>query len=297
MGTRPARNARAGRDVHGSVDMLADPALRGGGSPHEVLPPISNAQPLPNPPAVRAGPGRGGVRRGRRRRLQPSGRPGRRRAPSRRSRGHALACRARLHPGEHRLHRRARREQGAVRRAPHRRRRAAIDRAPGAGLSRRRPPRRLGAPGDLAGGGGTDAGGALLGGAGGDGPSPPAGTARRADAQPQLGAGRPVAGLREQHARRVSRHLPAGPGDGAGASAHPEPGRGTSGPVVSPRGDWVVFGSSRDSVSELYRMRPDGSRQERITRTPRDEWGSALVVGRWPPRLPERPRTGATGCT
>ncbi|MBD0321460.1 MAG: PD40 domain-containing protein [Gemmatimonadetes bacterium] len=44
-------------------------------------------------------------------------------------------------------------------------------------------------------------------------------------------------------------------------------------PVVSPRGDWVVFGSSRDSVSELYRMRPDGSGQERITRTPRDEWG------------------------
>ena len=44
-------------------------------------------------------------------------------------------------------------------------------------------------------------------------------------------------------------------------------------PVVSPRGDWVVFGSSRDSVSELYRMRPDGSAQERITRTPRDEWG------------------------
>lgn len=45
-------------------------------------------------------------------------------------------------------------------------------------------------------------------------------------------------------------------------------------PVVSPRGDWVVFGSSRDSVSELYRMRPDGSAQERITRTPRDEWGA-----------------------
>ncbi|HEV2735756.1 MAG TPA: hypothetical protein VGV85_13000 [Longimicrobiaceae bacterium] len=45
-------------------------------------------------------------------------------------------------------------------------------------------------------------------------------------------------------------------------------------PVVSPRGDWVVFGSSRDSVSELYRMRPDGSDQERITRTPRDEWGA-----------------------
>ncbi|HEX8358826.1 MAG TPA: hypothetical protein VF613_01810, partial [Longimicrobium sp.] len=44
-------------------------------------------------------------------------------------------------------------------------------------------------------------------------------------------------------------------------------------PVVSPRGDWVVFGSSRDSVSELYRMRPDGSAQERITHTPRDEWG------------------------
>ncbi|HEX8429813.1 MAG TPA: hypothetical protein VF625_00955 [Longimicrobium sp.] len=44
-------------------------------------------------------------------------------------------------------------------------------------------------------------------------------------------------------------------------------------PVVSPRGDWVVFGSSRDSVSELYRMRPDGTGQERITRTPRDEWG------------------------
>lgn len=44
-------------------------------------------------------------------------------------------------------------------------------------------------------------------------------------------------------------------------------------PVVSPRGDWVVFGSSRDSVSELYRMRPDGSGQERITRTQRDEWG------------------------
>lgn len=45
-------------------------------------------------------------------------------------------------------------------------------------------------------------------------------------------------------------------------------------PVVSPKGDWVVFGSSRDSVSELYRMRPDGSGQERITRTPRDEWGT-----------------------
>lgn len=44
-------------------------------------------------------------------------------------------------------------------------------------------------------------------------------------------------------------------------------------PVVSPRGDWVVFGSSRDSVSELYRMRADGSAHERITRTPRDEWG------------------------
>ena len=53
-------------------------------------------------------------------------------------------------------------------------------------------------------------------------------------------------------------------------TANPE---GNFRPVVSPRGDWVVFGSSRDSVSELYRMRPDGSGQERITRTPRDEWG------------------------
>ncbi|HEY0021626.1 MAG TPA: hypothetical protein VGB24_01920 [Longimicrobium sp.] len=54
-------------------------------------------------------------------------------------------------------------------------------------------------------------------------------------------------------------------------TANPE---GNFRPVVSPRGDWVVFGSSRDSVSELYRMRPDGSGQERITHTPRDEWGA-----------------------
>ncbi|HEY7766558.1 hypothetical protein [Longimicrobium sp.] len=54
-------------------------------------------------------------------------------------------------------------------------------------------------------------------------------------------------------------------------TANPE---GNFRPVVSPRGDWVVFGSSRDSVSELYRMRPDGTGQERITHTPRDEWSA-----------------------
>jgi Tol biopolymer transport system component len=54
-------------------------------------------------------------------------------------------------------------------------------------------------------------------------------------------------------------------------TANPE---GNFRPAVSPRGDWVVFGSSRDSVSELYRMRPDGSGQERITHTVRDEWGA-----------------------
>lgn len=44
-------------------------------------------------------------------------------------------------------------------------------------------------------------------------------------------------------------------------------------PSLSPDGQWVVFSSSRDSVSELYRMRPDGSEVRRLTFTPRDEWG------------------------
>lgn len=43
-------------------------------------------------------------------------------------------------------------------------------------------------------------------------------------------------------------------------------------PAACPRGDWVVFTSSRDRVSELYRMRSDGSDVRRLTYSPGSEW-------------------------
>ena len=39
-------------------------------------------------------------------------------------------------------------------------------------------------------------------------------------------------------------------------------------PALSEGGEWVVFVSFRDGIAELYRMRPDGSEVQRLTRTP-----------------------------
>ena len=51
--------------------------------------------------------------------------------------------------------------------------------------------------------------------------------------------------------------------------------QGNYAPEVSPTGEWVVFGSSRSMDGlQLFRMRPDGSAQQRLTRVPRDHWGA-----------------------
>ena len=42
-------------------------------------------------------------------------------------------------------------------------------------------------------------------------------------------------------------------------------------PSVSPDGRQVVFSSERDSVWELYSVRPDGSGLRRLTHTPEEE--------------------------
>jgi dipeptidyl aminopeptidase/acylaminoacyl peptidase len=39
-------------------------------------------------------------------------------------------------------------------------------------------------------------------------------------------------------------------------------------PSWSPRGDWIVFTSKRDGDYEIYRIRPDGTQLQRLTRRP-----------------------------
>jgi Tol biopolymer transport system component len=39
-------------------------------------------------------------------------------------------------------------------------------------------------------------------------------------------------------------------------------------PTLSEGGEWLIFVSFRDGIAELYRMRPDGSEVQRLTRTP-----------------------------
>jgi Tol biopolymer transport system component len=41
-----------------------------------------------------------------------------------------------------------------------------------------------------------------------------------------------------------------------------------TGPAWSPRGDWIAFTSKRDGDYEIYRIRPDGSGLQRLTRSP-----------------------------
>jgi Tol biopolymer transport system component len=66
--------------------------------------------------------------------------------------------------------------------------------------------------------------------------------------------------------------------DGAGLRRLTDNPEGNFEPALSPRGDAIVFVSSRDRVAELYRMRADGTGSQRLTNTPRDEWGA-----RWSP--------------
>jgi TolB protein len=62
--------------------------------------------------------------------------------------------------------------------------------------------------------------------------------------------------------------------DGSGFRRLTENPEGNFEPSFSPKGDAIVFLSSRDRVAELYRMRPDGKDAVRLTNTPRDEWGA-----------------------
>lgn len=62
--------------------------------------------------------------------------------------------------------------------------------------------------------------------------------------------------------------------DGSGFRRITKNDEGNFEPSFSPKGDAIVFLSSRDRVAELYRMRPDGSDPVRLTNTPRDEWGA-----------------------
>lgn len=52
-------------------------------------------------------------------------------------------------------------------------------------------------------------------------------------------------------------------------------------PAWSPDGDWIAFASNHEGNYDIYRIRPDGSGMERITRSPRPE----LSVG-WGPLSP-----------
>jgi TolB protein len=51
--------------------------------------------------------------------------------------------------------------------------------------------------------------------------------------------------------------------------------KGNYGPAWSPDGRWIAFNSQRDGNSEVYLMRPDGTRQRRVTYQPR---GDAFVT-------------------
>ncbi|MDC0749688.1 hypothetical protein [Polyangium mundeleinium] len=62
--------------------------------------------------------------------------------------------------------------------------------------------------------------------------------------------------------------------DGSGFKRITKNDEGNFEPAFSPKGDAIVFLSSRDRVAELYRMRPDGSEPVRLTNTDRDEWGA-----------------------
>lgn len=62
--------------------------------------------------------------------------------------------------------------------------------------------------------------------------------------------------------------------DGSGFRRLTENPEGNFEPSFSPKGDAIVFLSSRDRMAELYSMRPDGKAPVRLTKTERDEWGA-----------------------
>jgi Tol biopolymer transport system component len=53
-------------------------------------------------------------------------------------------------------------------------------------------------------------------------------------------------------------------------------------PTWSPRGDWIAFTSKRDGDYEIYRIRPNGTGLQRLTRTPgNDAHPSFSPDGAW----------------
>jgi len=67
------------------------------------------------------------------------------------------------------------------------------------------------------------------------------------------------------------------------AAAHDAP--GSTMPEFTPDGEWIYFNSSRTGRMQIWRMRPDGSRQEQLTFDDFNNW------------FPTSPRTGGPSCS